>query len=47
MLDEIYNEAMRKRKAARQGKILVWYILLPLAVLFPAFRTWQILTGRI
>ncbi len=46
MLDELYKEQERKRKAARRGKIMVWYILLPIALLYAAFRIWQLITGK-
>jgi phosphate/sulfate permease len=47
MLDEFYQGLERKRKAARRGKILVWWILMPIAAILAAYRVWQLLTGRI
>jgi hypothetical protein len=46
MLDDILKEDKKERKAARRGRILVWWILGPVAMLFLAFRLWQLLSGR-
>jgi hypothetical protein len=47
MSDEIYKELQQKTQSPRRGKILVWYILLPLSLLFAAFKVWQLIAGRI
>jgi dolichyl-phosphate-mannose--protein O-mannosyl transferase len=41
MLEEFHQELERLRKAYHLGKILVWWILLPAALLFASFRIWQ------
>jgi hypothetical protein len=47
MLGDLLNEEEKKRKAARRGRILIWWILGPAAIIFLAFRVWQLLTGKV
>jgi hypothetical protein len=47
MLEDLLEEKEKRRKAARRGRILVWWILGPIAILFLAFSIWQLLRGSI
>ena len=47
ILDEYYQEQEIRPKAARRGRILVWWILLPIVVLLVAYRVWQLQMGRL